>query len=118
MSEHESTAPPLNLGEQLLEQFLTAGRTLDPRDAPRFAEQYARALGLGSAAVYLAVLRRPIRYREHSDSEQGSRSDSEDHQDRADGPPIMPSTCANGLLNGCCRRNGPLARHHADGFAA
>nr|WNW36074.1 hypothetical protein RKE32_00040 [Streptomyces sp. Li-HN-5-13] len=45
---------PLNLGEQLLEQFLTAGRTLDPRDAPRFAEQYTRALGLGSAAVYLA----------------------------------------------------------------
>ncbi|RAJ45521.1 stage II sporulation protein E [Kitasatospora sp. SolWspMP-SS2h] len=46
--------PPLNLGEQLLEQFLTAGRTLDPRDAPRFAEQYTRALGLGSVAVYLA----------------------------------------------------------------
>ncbi|RKE23043.1 PP2C family protein-serine/threonine phosphatase [Streptomyces sp. TLI_171] len=46
--------PPLNLGEELLERFLTAGRTLDPRDAPRIAEQYTRDLGLGSSAVYLA----------------------------------------------------------------
>ncbi|MFE6746482.1 PP2C family protein-serine/threonine phosphatase [Kitasatospora purpeofusca] len=44
---------PLNLGEELLEQFLTAGRTLDPKDAPRIAEQYTRALGLGSSSVYL-----------------------------------------------------------------
>ncbi|MFE1316322.1 PP2C family protein-serine/threonine phosphatase [Kitasatospora phosalacinea] len=50
----ETETPSLNLGEQLLEQFLTAGRTLDPGEAPRFAEQYTRALGLGASAVYLA----------------------------------------------------------------
>ncbi|MFF3006779.1 PP2C family protein-serine/threonine phosphatase [Kitasatospora sp. NPDC057940] len=45
--------PPLNLGEQLLERFLTTGRTLDPLDAQAMAEQYGRALGLGSCVVYL-----------------------------------------------------------------
>ncbi|MGW4378927.1 PP2C family protein-serine/threonine phosphatase [Kitasatospora sp. NPDC004531] len=45
---------PLNHGELLLERFLVTGRTLDPREAPRIAEEYTRALGLGSSAVYLA----------------------------------------------------------------
>ncbi|KDN87194.1 PP2C family protein-serine/threonine phosphatase [Kitasatospora cheerisanensis] len=45
---------PLNHGEQLLERFLVTGRTLDPREAPRIAEEYTRALGLGASTVYLA----------------------------------------------------------------
>ncbi|MEE1827048.1 PP2C family protein-serine/threonine phosphatase [Streptomyces sp. BE20] len=45
---------PLNLGEQLLEEFLTARRTLDPADVPTIAQRYTQALGLGSSTVYLA----------------------------------------------------------------
>ncbi|MEU2237263.1 PP2C family protein-serine/threonine phosphatase [Streptomyces vietnamensis] len=45
--------PSLNLGEQLLERFLTTGRTLDPLEAQTMAEQYSQALGLGHCTVYL-----------------------------------------------------------------
>ncbi|MFF8773043.1 PP2C family protein-serine/threonine phosphatase [Kitasatospora sp. NPDC015120] len=45
--------PQLNLGERLLEQFLTTGCTLDPRDVPVIAERYTRELGIGSSVVYL-----------------------------------------------------------------
>ncbi|MFB6890566.1 PP2C family protein-serine/threonine phosphatase [Kitasatospora sp. NPDC056327] len=46
--------PPLNLGERLLEQFLTTGCTLDPRDVPDIAQRYTRELGIGASIVYLA----------------------------------------------------------------
>ncbi|WP_051711654.1 PP2C family protein-serine/threonine phosphatase [Streptomyces sp. NRRL S-350] len=46
--------PPLSPAELLLERFLASGRTLDPKDVPAIAQQYTRALGIGSSTVYLA----------------------------------------------------------------
>ncbi|MER7702659.1 PP2C family protein-serine/threonine phosphatase [Kitasatospora sp. NPDC097605] len=45
--------PPLNHGERLLDEFLTTGCTLDPRDVPAIAQRYTRELGMGSSVVYL-----------------------------------------------------------------
>ncbi len=47
-------SPSLNEGEQLLEDFLITGRTLDPADVPELAQRYTRSLGLGDSTVYLA----------------------------------------------------------------
>ncbi|MGV9269094.1 PP2C family protein-serine/threonine phosphatase [Kitasatospora sp. NPDC003701] len=45
---------PLNLGERLMEEFLTTRRTLDPADVPDMAQRYTQALGIGVSTVYLA----------------------------------------------------------------
>ncbi|MER8186140.1 PP2C family protein-serine/threonine phosphatase [Kitasatospora sp. NPDC094015] len=46
--------PPLGEGEELLEQLLASGRTLDPADVPAIAERFTRTLGIGDSTVYLA----------------------------------------------------------------
>ncbi|WP_083975968.1 PP2C family protein-serine/threonine phosphatase [Kitasatospora azatica] len=48
--------PVPNLGEQLLDDFLTTGCALDPAKVPLMAQQYTQALGIGAGTVYLADL--------------------------------------------------------------
>ncbi|MFC5907154.1 PP2C family protein-serine/threonine phosphatase [Streptacidiphilus monticola] len=45
---------PIGPGEQLLEEFFTSGRTLDPAETPVLAQRYTSALGLGDSRVLLA----------------------------------------------------------------
>ncbi|WP_371484064.1 PP2C family protein-serine/threonine phosphatase [Kitasatospora sp. NBC_00315] len=50
----------LNLGEELLEEFLTRRRTFDPADVPAMANRYTESLGIGSSTVYLADIQQNL----------------------------------------------------------
>ncbi|MFI5531816.1 hypothetical protein ACIA8O_25115 [Kitasatospora sp. NPDC051853] len=54
----EQRTPPLNLGEQLLEEFLTTGCTTDPLDVAAIAQRYTQTTGIGTGTVYLADILR------------------------------------------------------------
>ncbi|MFJ9523165.1 PP2C family protein-serine/threonine phosphatase [Kitasatospora sp. NPDC101801] len=56
----EQRTPPLNLGEQLLEEFLTTGRTTDPLDVAAIAQRYTEATGIGASTVYLADIQQNL----------------------------------------------------------
>lgn len=56
----EQQTPPLNLGEQLLEEFLTTGRTTDPADVAAIAQRYTQTTGIGSSTVYLADIQQNL----------------------------------------------------------